>query len=533
MKRLGFAIVCALLYTTITFAVLSVKPAIAQPSDLIWFWVWRSYDLDVETVEDQRGDLVAFTPDGMVNVLLEDVFPVVLRRMTDSSAFVGSKIGDTYTLYYLTPTQAFPVMELFDQNYVDEFRNYAIYDGFRYYMPQIIPAGDDHYLIADTKRDQFAMFDTVSHATTHYDLRPWCNEECVRVSADGRYIRYRVSPFDPMHSSTFFDPGENALPYQLYEFDTVTQTERLIYEEAAREFDEGEGAPRTDCTPDRYGERWYCALFLDDPDTPVWVAAEKRIIHADCRIEGVNAEWQMRVVDDRWYFLDLDKDRYSEGCDPCVINVYPDGSEADSFQFQMPPSEALTIWYEEVDMLSEQHLMPNPIGSPKYALSRSGELTELGERYCCTDPISFDFYDKSSGYLVSYNLSTSETQIWNTRPLDLIATFSSHSEFVIPGVKSTFRDYSLVVYRENRSGPPHATYSYLDQRIYEFEHPMNIGYFSYIDAFPGGVLLAGHGDRLWFGQMYRLDGDAIYRWTPADGAALVVDGAVPIPDELW
>lgn len=531
MKRLGFAVVCALLYI-IAFAVLSVKPAIAQPSDPIWFWAWRSYDLDVETVEDQRGDLLAITPDGTVNVLLADIFPVVLQRMTDSSAFVGGKTGDTYTLYYLTPTQAVPVMELFDQAYVDEFRNHAIYDGYRYYMPQIIPAGDDQYLIADTKLDRYAMFSMVAHAATRYDLRPWCKEECVRVSADGRYIRYRVSPFDPMHSSTFFDPGENALPYQLYEFDTVTQTERLIYEQKKIEFNPGETASTAVCTPDQYGERWYCERFVDDPDTPVWVADEKRIIYADGRIEDVDPEWQMRVVDNRWYFLDLDKDRYSEGCDPCVISVYPDGSEADSFQFQMPSPDELPIWYTEADMLSEQHLLPNPVGSPKYALSRSGELTELGEKYCCTDPISPDFYDKSSGYLVSYNLSTSETQIWNTRPLDLIAAFSSQTQFVTPGIRSTFRDYSLVVYREVNIYQPHAAYSYFDRRIYEFEHPMSIGYISYIDAFPGGVLLAGYGDRLWFNSMYRLDDDAIYRWTPDGGAALLVDGAVPIP-YIW
>ncbi|MCA0455322.1 MAG: hypothetical protein LCI00_15200 [Chloroflexi bacterium] len=515
---------------------MSLKFVHAQAEDTIWFWAWRSYDLEVTQTEDQRGDLIAFTPDGVVNTLLEDVFPIVLRRVSDNQSFVGGKIADTYSLYYLTSTQAVKVTELFDQSYMDSLRSYDVYyAGSKYFMPDIIPAGKGRYLIADTKRDQYAIFDAIEQQTTNVKLRPWCKDECVRVSEDGRYIRYRVSPSDVMADSSTASRGENTLPYQIFEYDTLTQTERLVYEQPI--LDRGvryNTPPYGDCTPDRYGDRWYCELYFDDDQTPSGVANEKRIVSINGDAEEVPFEWKLKIFDDKWYFLDLDRNAYNVGqCDDCTITVHPDRLENPPFEFLAPQragtsfENGYSAFGNNIQLLSEEYIGLGLQSSTAYAVSRAGEVTELGVRHCCTDPTSFDFYDAKSGFLVSYNLTTKQTQIWNTRPLTLIGSLPGS---VTPGVRSTFRDYSLVVYKEGHAFSPHGAYSYLDQRFYEFEYPLNLGYVAYMDAIPGGTLLASYGDEYWLDKMYRLSGDAIYRWTAEDGASLLVQDAIPIPN---
>ena len=501
-----------------------VTSTTAQGDDSIWFWAWRSYDMDVEQPEDQRGDLLAFTPDGVVNVLLENVFPVVLERVDENEAFVSGKTGNTYHLYYLTPTQAVEVVELFQQSYIDEWYPNAIYEGYAYFTPEILPAGENQFLIADRKRDQYVIFDTIENTTFSVDLRPWCNDDCVRVSADGRFIRYRVSQTDPMQSSIFPDPGENELPYQLYEYDTLMQTERLIHEQEAIEFAAGrETPPRGDCTPDVDGDYWYCELFLDDGNNPIWVADEKYIVDAVGNREDINPDWQLRALNDRWYFLDLDRVR--DDCDPCIINVFLDGNLIPAFQFLTPPREEFAFWYDEVQMLSEQHLLPNPTGRPKYALSRSGELTELGLRACCADPISQDYYDEETGWMVVINTSDPEaarTEIWSTRPLERIASLPADIQ---PGVQSTFREYSLVLFSMSPGGNPAIVYSYIDEALYEFELA---GRWDYIDAFEGGALLVNRGDAYLSNSTYAVASDGIYHWTPTEGLTLLIDGAIQI-----
>jgi len=512
-------------FLAVIFTMATVRSTLAQPEDPIWFWVWRSYDLDVEKSEDQRGDLLAFTPDGTVNVLLENIFPIFLQRIDDDGAFVVGKIDEAYRLYYLTSTQAIQVVELFDQDYVDEFRSMAIYDGYSYFAPEIIPAGEDKFLIADTKRNQYTVFDTEQHNTISVDLRAWCKDDCVRVSADGRYIRYRVSPSDPMQSRGFPDPGEDDLPYQIYEFDVVAGSERLIYEQTVTDF--VVTPPQADCTPDQYGDRWYCELFLDDGNNPIWVSDEKIIVYADGTTEPVNPDWKLRVLENRWYFLDLDRVR--DDCDRCVINVFPDGNEAEGFQFDIPPREEFAFWYG-AEMLSEYHLTPGLNATPIRALSRSGEVTELGRRPCCADPIGQDFYDPATGWLVLINASdpdNAHTEIWNTRPLGRIASFSANN--IQPGVRSTFRDYSLVLFDRSPGGGPAVAYSYIDEVLYEFDF---IEYRRYIDAFAGGVLVVDLGDDYWNDRTFAVANDGIYRWTPTEGETLLIDGAVSVP-EYW
>lgn len=491
-----------------------VAPTQAQDEDNVWYWAWRSYDLAVEEPEDQQGDLLAFKPDGTINVLLEYVFPVVLERVDESTAFVSGKIDDTYRLYYLTSTQAVEVIELFEQTYIDDLYQNAIYEGYAYFTPEIIPAGETSFLLADKKRNRYFIYDTIENTTLPLDLRPWCNDDCVRVSADGRFIRYRVSQTNPMRSLVSYDPGENTLPYQLYEYDTVTQTERIIHEQVAITFVEGEEAPpRGDCTPDTTGSFWYCELFVNGGN----VADEKYVVDAVGNIESINPNWQLRVLDGHWYFLDLDRNRAD--CDPCVINVFPDGYIAASFQFVVPPVEEFPIWYGEVQMLSEQQLLPNPTGQPMYALSRSGELTELGMRPCCADPISMDYYDEKNGWMILWYVSNSneqlpnETVIWQTQPFNQFATFPGLIETGTGG--ATFRDYSFVF--------SDVVYSYFDAVLYDldFVEPMQP-----IDAFPGGALLYDRGDADPFTMA--VENDAIYRWTPQENLMLIVDGASPI-----
>jgi hypothetical protein len=490
----------------------------AQSQREIWYWAWRSYDLEVENPEDQRGDLLAFTPDGTVNVLLEEVFPIALERIDDTTAFVGGKIDDTYSYYYLTPTQAIPVLELFNQSYVDEMQEEARYNGgYSYLMPNVLQAGNNRFLLVDTKRDIYTIADVSENVTTPIELGAVCEDNCVRISQDGRYIRYRVmSP-------------ENLFQYRIYEHDTQTDIERLVYEQEWIQNDSGRNPPRAECTPDQFGEKWYCELYLDDDVNLVFVADEKIIIHTNGSIENINLEWVLRILDGRWYFLDLD--RFPGGCDDCTVTVYPYRDEGSDFEFYIPSSHMGNPSSFNAQLLSEEYLGIGFTFRTAYAVSRSGELTELGTPHCCTDPTSMDFYDETFHYLVSYNQTTKSTQIWDTRSLTLIGTFAGAE--ITPGVGSTFRDYGLVVYNYGTGYLPHAVYSYLDERLFIYEYPTGTeGYSFHIDAFPGGTLLASYGDDIfsWWDSNYRVEGDGIYLWTPDDRAGLIIDGAIPIPD---
>jgi hypothetical protein len=490
----------------------------AQSQREIWYWAWRSYDLEVEHPEDQRGDLLAFKPDGTINVLLEDVFPIALERVNDTTAFVGGKIDDTYSYYYLTSTQAIPVLELFEQSYVDEMRGNTISIGYKYYMPIIVLAGDNRFLLADTRRDVYAIYDIHANTTTFFHLRAWCDDNCVRVSENGRYIRYRVTPSEEVQLHRLYDFDITSLPYQIYEYDTVTNTERLIYEQSDIHPGESGDMAKGGCTPDEYGERWYCDLYVNS----TLLADEKQIIHADGSIETVNPDWRLRVLNNQWYFLDLDRRWNDEDCNPCNIQVFPDGNQAESFEFVVPPRDEFSFWYDEIEMLSVDYLIPSLITEPIFAMSRSGELVELGVRRCCADPTGFDFYDEESGYLVSYNRTVEQTQVWNTRSLELIGQFPP--EFL--GVRRTFRDYSLVVGVADTSNGRFAVYSYLDETFYEFDSTER----NHLDAFDGGVLLFSYGSEQWNYDFFDYQGDGIYRWTEADGEILLIDGAIPIPN---
>jgi len=97
---------------------------------------------------------------------------------------------------------------------------------------------DGKFLIFNTDHDLYAIYDVASEQTTLLDLRPWCDRDCVRTSENGQFIRYYVHGEDPYYVrlSTyrpFSYPIPQTLPYQLYEYDIVTQTERLFYEQAA------------------------------------------------------------------------------------------------------------------------------------------------------------------------------------------------------------------------------------------------------------------------------------------------------------
>ena len=492
----------------------------AQSQLEIWYWAWRSYDLEVEHPEDQRGDLLAFKPDGTVNVLLEDVFPIALERIDDTTAFVGGKIGDTYSYYYLTSTQAIPVLELFDQSYVNETRQEARItgDGYKYFTPDTIRTNDNRFLLVDARRGIYAITDISENTTTLLELGEVCADDCIRVSEDGRYIRYRVTP-----------PENFGLPYQIFEYDTQTNTERLVYEQEWITTDSWRNPPRAECTPNEYGERWYCELYIDNEVPYSFVADEKIIIHTNGNVENINLEWVLRILDNRWYFLDLD--RFPGGCDDCVVTVYPYQNETSTFEFYVPTSHIADVSSYNAQLLSEQYI---GVGFPHgtvYAISRSGELTELGNWHCCADPVGFDFYDETYHYLVSYNQTAKATQIWDMRSLELLGTFAGAD--VTPDIQSTFRDYGLVVDNYGVSYSPHAVYSYLDERLYVYEYPTGVdGYGFHIDAFHGGMLLASYGDNMdyWYDSKYRVDGDGIYRWTPDTGAVLIIDGAIPIPD---
>ena len=332
------------------------SPSSAQTDDQIWFWAWHSYELDdIETLYDQRGDVFAYTPDGMTVSLLENVYPAYIERISDSTAFVIAGSDELYSLYYMTPSGAQYVIDLFTQSYVEEYQREAIYSGFSFYAPEIIPVANGNFLIGDTRQEIYLIYDPTDDSYTEYDLRSWCDDNCVRVSEDGRYIRYHVTPTD------------DSLPYQLYEFDTETNTELLLFEQEEVSYESGDTPPWANCTPDQFGERWYCELYLDDGINWIGTADEKFIIYSNENIEVIDSDWQLRILNNQWHFIDLDRDR-SE-CDPCTISVFPDGDETQMFQFIIPSRDEFNPWYGQAILLSEEHLIPNPVTSPTYAMS--------------------------------------------------------------------------------------------------------------------------------------------------------------------
>lgn len=497
----------------------------SQEEGDIWYWAWRSYDLDVEKPEDQRGDLVAFLPNGTVNVILGNVYPVDLKRVNESNAFVGGKVDEAYSLYYLSSDSAIPIMELFDQALLDESRDLAIYQGYSYFIPDVHSMHDGRYLIANTNLNQYATYDPHINENVPLELRAWCDRDCVRVSEDGRYIRYYVRPDDPYYvrlsyHRPFTYPIPRTLPYQLYEYDTVTNTETLVYQQEEIMAEQNRTPPGGNCTPDRFGERWYCTLFLDDDQNSLLMADQKIIVKMDGTIEQVPSEWQLRVWNDEWYFLDLDTN--PNGCTDCEVNVFPNGDISNNFAFFIPPSDDYYLSSFNVQLLSEEYLLTNPSGLTLYALSRNGEFTELGIPHCCTDPISMDLYDQRTGYMVTSK--DNQTIIWDTRNLMILTAFS---EDAIPGVLETFRDYSLVLHELDPLFNIHGMYSYLDQQAYKFNLTDRR---EFIDAYHGGALFSYEGSNYQSSRMFRSTDDAIYRWEPDSGETILIDGAIAIPD---
>ncbi|MCA9909827.1 MAG: hypothetical protein KC519_14315, partial [Anaerolineae bacterium] len=501
----------------------SFAPIVRGESEY-WYWAWQSYDLEVEDREDQRGDLIAFTPAGTVNVLLSDVYPVELSRIDDAHAFVGARIDDQWSLYYLSSNSAHQVIELFDHSYMTEHGLGTIYRGHRYFIPDFMPMDESSVLVFNTDFDIYAIYDAVSGETARLNLRPWCRRDCVRVSADGRYIRYYVRGDDPYYVrlSTyrpFTYPIPRTLPYQLYEYDTITQTERLIFEQDV--VDEGQTPPAGGCTPDEHGDRWFCTLYIDDDETPDVVADRKFIVYTDGHIEDVNADWQLRVLDQQWYFLDLDSSPL--GCSDCIVRVYPDGNMEESFEFIIPENEA-SISSFNVQLLSEQRLLTYPAFDPMYAISRLGELTELGVADCCSDPISSDLYDPRTGFMIVIDRNHDyQRNIWDTRSFTKVATFPVG----YPGVRQAFRDRAVVLLAFEPFFNTYSMYSLIDQQAYIFGLEERR---TFMDAIPGGALLVDWGSDYQLAITFQAQDDGIYIWTPDEGETLLVDSAVSVPE---
>jgi hypothetical protein len=504
----------------------SFAPVVRGDSEY-WHWAWRPYDLEVEDAEDQRGDLIAFSPDGTTNVLLSDVYPAVLRRIDDAHAFVGARTDDQWSLYYLSSTSAQQVIELFEHQYLTEHKSEAIYQGYGYFIPDFMPMDADQFLIFNTDLDVYAIYNASSGQTTRLDLRRWCDRDCVRVSQDGRYIRYYVRGEDPYYVRlstyrSFTYPIPQTLPYQLYEYDTVTQTEQLFYEqEVVDVIDEGRTPSHGGCTPDQHGDRWFCTVYIDDDETPYLVADRKFIVHPDGQIEDVDINWQLRVLDQLWYFLDLDSSPW--GCSDCTVSVYPDGNLEQAFEFRIPDNEA-SISSFNVQMLSEQHLLTNPSYEPMYAISRSGELTELGVGDCCSDPISSDLYDPLTGFMIVLDRNNDyQVSIWDTRSFVEVATFPEG----YPGVRHAFQDQAVVLLTFEHFFNIYSMYSLIDQRAYIFDLEERR---DFLDAVPGGALLVDRGSDYQLASTYQAQDDGIYIWTPDEGETLLIEGAIKIPD---
>lgn len=503
----------------------SFAPIVRGESEY-WYWAWRSYDLAVEESEDQRGDLIAFTPNGTTNILLSDVFPAVLRRVDDTHAFVGIRQDNEWSLYYLSPDSAYRVMDLFEHSYLVEHRSEAVYQGYEYFIPEFMPMNDGKFLIFSTDHDIYAIYDVASEQTTLLDLRPWCDRDCVRISENGRFIRYYVRGEDPYYVrlSTyrpFSYPIPQTLPYQLYEYDTVTQTERLFYEQTAVNTIEEDPPPSSGgCIPDQYGDRWFCTLYIDDDETSYLVADRKFIVHTDGRIEDVNSNWQLRVLDQQWYFLDLDSNPF--GCSDCTVSVYPDGNVERSFEFSIPDTEASVSSFN-VQLLSEQHLLANSLSGSMYAISRSGELTKLGVGDCCSDPISSDLYDPRTGFMIVIDLDNNyQRSIWDTRSFIEVATFP----IGYPGVRQAFRDRAVVLLTFEPFYNVYGMYSLIDQRAYIFDLEEKR---ALLGAIPGGALFVDMGSDYQLVSTYQAPDDGIYIWTPEEGEQLLIEGAVSIP----
>jgi hypothetical protein len=435
-------------------------------------------------------------------------------------------MDDQWSLYYLSPTSAHQVIEFVKHSKLRELRSGTTYLSSDYFFPEFMRMDADRFLVFNTDLDLYAIYDAASGQTTSLTLRRWCDRDCVRVSQDGRYIRYYVRGDDPYYVrlSTyrlFTYPIPQTLPYQLYEYDTVTQTERLLFEqEVVDVIDEQPVKSTGGCTPDQHGDRWYCTLYIDDDETPNSMADRKFIVHTNGQIEHVNPTWQLRVLDQQWYFLDLDSSPL--GCSDCTINVYPNGSQEQTFAFKVPESEMFLSSFD-VQLLSEDHLLTSPIFEPVYAISRSGELTKLGFSDCCSDPISSDFYDPRTGFMIVIDRDNLQSSIWDTRSFKKVATFPAG----YPGAHHAFQDRAVVLLTLEPFFNIYSMYSLIDERAYIFNLEERRGF---LDAIPGGALLVDWGSDFEHAIMYRAEDDGIYTWTPDVGETLLIEGAINIPD---
>lgn len=496
----------------------------------IWYWAWRSYDLDVEESEDQRGDLLAFTPDGEVNVLLEDIAYGFVQRIDDTTAFVSYEVDEAFHLYYVDSQSAQFITEISHL-----IRNHAPF----------IRVDETTYLIVDKSIDLYLLYDFNQHSSRELTLQGWCEPDCIRISEDGRYIRYLVQ--DNYGNPRILQPSFTLLPYQIYEYDLHTDTKRLIYEQQLIQVD-GFDPSLGGCTPDQFGEHWYCELFINDNRNYTRLADEKFILSLDGSIETVPIEWILRVQNKRWYFLDIDRNERESSCVDCPITVYPDGDETQSFQFALPNQDTSDVssrfdnlnfldWHMWVRFYSEDYLAY--YGNSTTILARSGETYDIGNYFCCATP-KFDQVNDEIGIRITvFGQHQAQeglpVQVWNTRTMELMGAFPSG---VYPRVGyngATFRDYSIFLEQSQNDygyglGP---VYSYLDEVWYTIELEDEAeGYFtagSYIDAFSSGVLLTGYGE---FSREERnalsYPDDAIYRWTPTDGATQLIEDAIAL-----
>jgi hypothetical protein len=277
----------------------SFSPSAGTQNEQKWFWAW---------ITDSQ-QLVAYSPDGTVNPLLDEIYPFRLKRIDNETAVVMGKKGDEYGVYVVSSTTAYLASILYDEDHVITLReNSQISDMTGPPGVNAIALADNKIFFWNQELGKTFLFDRLSHETTSLNLEHW---EDLRASQDGQFLHYRVQ---------YETENRLNIRWVLYEYDIINHTTRSIFtRDETVSPDDISVVER--CTPNRYGERWYCVKSLGRYNGSLPVSTTSIITHdGEEKPIDINLHFQVTPLGE-WYFLK--SDHYDMGCgEGCVVELY-------------------------------------------------------------------------------------------------------------------------------------------------------------------------------------------------------------------
>ncbi|MBA3872949.1 MAG: hypothetical protein H0X30_27775 [Anaerolineae bacterium] len=324
-----------------------------------WYWAYI----------EKNQQVISYNVSGNVHVLLEGVGPSNLYRIDDDTAVVMIWRTHQFSAYVLTSDNAYLVSELYSGEFPDD--------------PLAHPAGVQalalmypYMLIWNFDYSSHFIFNRETHTVEKLNLDRW---ETVRVSADGRYLRYFIDD----------EKGNNLkLHWRLVEYDVVKAVARTIFERKEDKPAEADSIYEG-CKPDTHGEKWFCEQSIGIyPANGGMPLSKRQIIHIDGHTEDIENNQYLKVSASGDWFI-LTSDNYYNHCDKtCTFKItnYSTGhTQTYSVSQMAPPQEVdFNLFYSEV--LDDGHLLlvgSFQTGSANYLLQDKTKLIYLGVTPCC------------------------------------------------------------------------------------------------------------------------------------------------------